>query len=270
MKEYKGYNNRMFLRNIFDQVALDYDKVRPGYPNNLIEDIISISTIPKEGRILEIGCGTRQATVPFAKLGYSMTCLDIGKELAKFATKKCKNYPKVKIHSISFEDWQPKLNTFDLVISATAFHWIQPEIGYPKVAKVLNNSGYFAIFLNLHPRPYKGFFNKVQNIYNKVVPEWKSKDKKLSTEDNIISTENYINRTGLFEKVLIIKYPWVKKYKTQDYLRLLNTYSDHRNLQETRRVQLFEGIGELIDNKYGGTIIRPYLSVLYIARKRGG
>jgi len=53
----KDMNARMSLRTIFDQAALDYDEVRPGYPEELIEDVISISDISKDGRILEIGCG---------------------------------------------------------------------------------------------------------------------------------------------------------------------------------------------------------------------
>lgn len=65
-------NARTSFRTIFDQAALDYDEVRPGYPEELIEDVISISAIPKDGRILEIGCGTGQATIPFAKCGYSI------------------------------------------------------------------------------------------------------------------------------------------------------------------------------------------------------
>jgi len=68
----KDMNARMSLRTIFDQAALDYDEVRPGYPEELIEDVISISDIPKDGRILEIGCGTGQATISFARRGYSI------------------------------------------------------------------------------------------------------------------------------------------------------------------------------------------------------
>lgn len=54
-------NARMFLRTIFDQAVLDYDEVRPGYPEELIEDVISISAIPKDA-----------STIPFAKRGYSI------------------------------------------------------------------------------------------------------------------------------------------------------------------------------------------------------
>jgi SAM-dependent methyltransferase len=261
-------DTRTSLRTIFDQVALDYDEVRPGYPAELIEDVISISGIPKDGRILEVGCGTGQATIPFAKRGYSMTCLDIGKELADLAAQKCRQYPKVHIQTVSFEDWEPEENAFDLFISATAFHWIPPEVGYPKAAKILKDSGYIAIFSNLHPTSYTGFFQAVQKVYQEVVPEWKKPGNGPSTEEGIRTTEAYINETGLFEPVLVKGYLWTKDYNTEEYLKLLNTYSDHRNLEESRRTRLFRGIGELIEKEYGGTITRPYLAVLYIARKR--
>ncbi len=252
---------------VFDQIARDYDEVRPGYPQELIDDIISISGIPEDGRILEIGCGTGQATIPFAKRGYYMICLDIGKEMATLAAKKCQKYPRVHIYPISFEEWKPEMNSFDLVISATAFHWISPEIGYPKAAQVLKDSGYIAIFSNLHPTPYTGFFQAVQRVYQSVVPEWKDPNSGPSTENKIKPTENYINRTGLFEKVLVKRYPWTKKYTADQYIKLLNTYSDHRCLDKKRRKKLFNDIRTLIEDEYGGRIIRPYLTVLYIAKK---
>lgn len=49
-------------RNTFDSVACRYDEIRPGYPDELIDDIECLSGIPDDGRILEIGCGTGHAT----------------------------------------------------------------------------------------------------------------------------------------------------------------------------------------------------------------
>lgn len=256
------------LPTIFDQVAHDYNEVRPGYPEELIEDIILISNISQGDRILEIGCGTGQATIPFAKRGYSMLCLDIGKELITIAHKNCRQYPNVRFQNVSFENWKPKVNSFDLAISATAFHWIPPEIGYPKVAQVLKDSGHLAIFSNLHPRPLTSFFQVVQKVYQRIVPELKEPNSKPSTEEEIKATEDYINRTGLFEKVLVKQYPWSKVYNKGQYLKLLNTYSGHRNLDENRRSKLFADIGALIEEEFGGSITRPYLSVLYLAKKK--
>jgi ubiquinone/menaquinone biosynthesis C-methylase UbiE len=55
------------LRTTFDEAASLNDEVRPGYPEDLFDDVISLSGIPAGGRIMEIGCGTGQATVPVAK-----------------------------------------------------------------------------------------------------------------------------------------------------------------------------------------------------------
>ncbi len=55
---------KLQLRTTFDRVALLYERARPGYPEKLFDDVVSLSGIPPNGWILEIGCGTGQATVP--------------------------------------------------------------------------------------------------------------------------------------------------------------------------------------------------------------
>lgn len=256
------------IQTIFDQAASDYEETRPGYPKELIQDIITISNIPRNGLILEIGCGTGQATVPFAERGYSMTCLDIGKELLARAAQKCISYPRVRFELSSFENWSAAEAGYDLIISASAFHWIPPEIGYPKTAYMLKEEGYLALFWNHHPTPYTGFFQTVQSIYRDIVPEWRPVSSSESLEERIERTRVSIAETNLFEAATIHQYRWERDYSTEAYLRLLNTYSDHRQLNENRKLRLFEKIGELIEKQYGGVVTRPYLTVLYIARKK--
>jgi SAM-dependent methyltransferase len=255
-------------RTIFEQVAADYDAVRPGYPEELIADVIDLSAIPEGGRILEIGCGTGQATIPFAERGYRMLCLDIGRELAALAAGKCRRFPQVDIQTISFEDWPAERAAFDLVISATAFHWVRPEVGYPKAAEVLRPMGSIATFLNMHPLPFTGFFEAVQEIYQRVVPEWAAVKDFPPTEERMRATAQQINDTGLFQPVTVRCYPWMQEYTREQHLRLLNTYSGHHALEEPRRNRLFGEIGALIDRDFGGVVQRPYLSVLYIGRKK--
>jgi len=42
----------------FDEAALLYDEVRPGYPEELFDDVVPLYGIPSGGRILEIWCVT--------------------------------------------------------------------------------------------------------------------------------------------------------------------------------------------------------------------
>src|SRR3712207_8384987 len=75
-------SGRRWLRSTFDGTAALYDEVRPGYPERLFEDIVSLSGVPSGGRVLEVGCGTGQATLPLARRGYEILCVELGGNLA--------------------------------------------------------------------------------------------------------------------------------------------------------------------------------------------
>lgn len=254
------------IRELFDDNAVAYDAIRPGYLPQQIEDILTISEIPPHGSILEVGCGTGQATLPFAQRGYAMLCLDIGANMLAVAREKLRGFPNVRLVCAAFEDWAAEDVPFDLVISATAFPWIPPEIGYPKAANLLEPSGALAVFSNEHPRPPSGFFTEVQEIYQRFMPagpKWKY----ASTQEAVNVKLAEIRSMGLFGRVSLHCYPWRQTYTSGDYVRLLDTYSDHRALEETSRRALYQQIRELIDRRYGGAIEKEYLAVTYLCQK---
>ena len=259
------------LRTIFNSAASEYDAIRPGYPDALIEDVITLSSLPENPRLLEIGCGTGQATRSFAPRGYEILCLDIGPDLIARAQENLRAFPRVRFENVSFENWEAEPQPFDLVYSATAFHWIPPAVGYPKAAHVLRPGGTLAVFSNEHPYIYTGFFDEVQAVYNRLVPEWQVEGKpapaRLHTNDEIHAEAAFIDSMGLFAPVIVRTYPWKRTYTTAEYLILLNTYSNHRNLEEPRRQTLYQSIADLIERRYGGRVEKEYLGVLFLARK---
>ncbi|WP_240877056.1 hypothetical protein [Shimazuella soli] len=58
--------------------------------------------------------------------------------------------PNIKVINSPFEVWQSDNTGYDLAISATAFHFIQPQIGYRKVFDLLRNRGSIAFFWTEH------------------------------------------------------------------------------------------------------------------------
>ncbi len=259
------------LRTTFDRVASLYDEARPGYPGALFDDVVSLSGLPPGGRILEIGCGTGQATVPFARRGYRILCVELGENLAAVARRKLAAYPRVEVRTGAFEDWPAEEGAFDLVISATAFHWIDPKIAYPKTARALGSEGAIALFWNEHVQSDKseGVFEAVQEIYRREAPEILDDDEDYGGPphpDEVPDRTGEIEESGLFGGVIVRKYRWDETYDAESYVRVLNTYSSHRDLDSTARERLFRGIAELIDAEFGGRIIKAYLTVLYVAR----
>lgn len=81
----------------FDKMASLYDKIRPSYPEQLIEDIISKAQITSIARLLEIGAGTGKATVQFAEKGITIDCIEMGESLAEVLKFNCEGYLNVKV-----------------------------------------------------------------------------------------------------------------------------------------------------------------------------
>jgi SAM-dependent methyltransferase len=265
-------DERNRLRTTFDEAAALYDEVRPGYPDELFDDVVTLSGIPFEGRILEIGCGTGQATVPFARRGYSILCIELGENLAALARRNLRIYSQVRVRTGDFEQVPLQEEAFDLAISATAFHWLDPAVAYPKVASSLAPGGSISLFWNVHVHSdaSEGFFEAAQKVYEREAPEIVGPDdyKGLPRPDAIPDRTGEIQDTGLFGEVISRRYRWDAPYDAGSYLRVLNTYSGHRSLQADTRERLFRGIADLIDSEYGGRIAKGYLTTLYVAPRK--
>ena len=262
-------NDPQILRETFNKTAQEYDAIRPGYPEALIEDVIAFSGIPEGGSILEIGCGTGQASLPFARRGYQMLCLDIGAEMLAIARQNLAAYPRVRFEQAAFEHWPEMPNVFDLLTAATAFHWVPRAVGYPKAARVLKPGGTLARFSNEHPRPSGGFFEEVQAVYDRYKTPSEagmSRPDRPLLEAKIEQERGFLHESGLFAEVEMRTYPWKQTYTTTEYLRLMNTYSDNLVMEEGARRSMFQGIADLIERRYGGQVEKEYLAVLYLAR----
>ena len=259
------------LRTTFDEAASLYDEVRPGYPEDLFDDIILLSGIRPAGQILEIGCGTGQATVPFARRGYRILCIELGENMAALARRNLRRYPQAEVRTGAFEEFSLRERVFDLAISATAFHWLDAAVAYPKVDRALRDGGSLALFWNVHvhSKASEGFFEAAQRIYEREAREiWDHKYEGPPRAHEVPDRTGEIESSGLFEAVIRRNYRWDETYDAEGYLRVLNTYSGHRSLSDDARERLFRGIADLIDHRFGGRIVKGYLTTLYVARRR--
>jgi cyclopropane fatty-acyl-phospholipid synthase-like methyltransferase len=133
----------------FDDAAQLYDEVRPRYPEEMIEHIIAFAALPTHARVLEVGCGTGQMTLSFAQRGYTVVALDQGARLAALAARHCQPYAQVRVVPCAFEDWQDTPASYDLLLSAQAFHWIDPAYGLARAAELLKTGGTIALVWRL-------------------------------------------------------------------------------------------------------------------------
>ncbi len=99
---------RRGLRGGFDTAAGDYERTRPVCPPRLFDGLMDFAGLDAGSRVIEIGCGTGQATVPLAQRGLAVTAIELGAELAAIARRRLAGFPAAEVVTCSFEDWQPQ------------------------------------------------------------------------------------------------------------------------------------------------------------------
>lgn len=247
----------------FNEVAELYDVSRPVYPSALIDRIIEVAQLSETAKILEIGAGTGKATLPFARKGYTIHCLEPGEKLATVAAGNLQPYPKVTLETVKFEDWQLQASAFDLVMAAQSMHWIAADIGYAKAAQSLKKTGKIALFWNwsISLTTNDRVFQQLDELYQIYFAR---SLKTFEVEKQAHAAE--LLQSGYFHNLEISEYPFLIQYNTQQYLNLLNTQSDYLILAQAKQQNLTNAIADIL-NSYGGSIVKPYVAVLLLADK---
>jgi SAM-dependent methyltransferase len=248
------------MRATFDRVAELYDRARPHYPAAIFDDIVSLCPVPGTGRVLEIGCGTGQATRPLAKRGFDVVGLELGPELAGVARRKLAAFPNVSIVNEPFESWEPD-GDFDAVVSFTAFHWIDPEVRFAKPAEVLRPGGALAVVQPHTVLNDDRFWIESQEDYDAVVPSPDNRPPKRPDEVEDMSAE--IEASGVFRNVAARRHLWETHYTADEYVALISTYSPNLDLDEATRARLLERIHRRIEQQ--GSLKMTYLFTLNVA-----
>ena len=141
-------DNRSELGGTFDTAVSLYEKMRPGYVGDIYKAIFDYVHIDETSRVVEVGSGSGQATLPVLQTGCSLTAVEYGENFSDLLRDKFSDYEKFSVVTGKFEDVALDNDSYDLVFSATAFHWVPEDIGYPEVFSILKEGGAFARFAN--------------------------------------------------------------------------------------------------------------------------
>jgi ubiquinone/menaquinone biosynthesis C-methylase UbiE len=130
---------------VFDEIAAEYDRRRPAYPDKLIDEACRVAGIGSGDQVLEVGCGSGQLTRGLAARGLHVTALEPGTSLIALARQNLEGAGAVEFANARFEDASLPREQFQAVFSASAFHWVDPEVGWQKAADVLVPGGTLAL-----------------------------------------------------------------------------------------------------------------------------
>lgn len=159
-------------RVLFDSVAGRYDATRQGYPAEIVDNIVANAAIGPGAAVLEIGCGTGQLTRELAGRAFSLTAIDIGAAMVEAARRNVTD-ATARFQVRSFEDFTGG-GPFDLIVSATAFHWVDPSVGLAKAARLLRPGGWLALLTTgeRYPEPLQSSLHDLWMRYSRQSGEW--------------------------------------------------------------------------------------------------
>jgi SAM-dependent methyltransferase len=260
--------DRSRLRQTFNQAAESYQQARPDYPAALFDDLIEAAGLAPGDRLLEVGCATGKATVPLARRGFRITCIELGPELAAAARRNLDGLDAEVIEG-RFEDWLNAEIRFDLVFAATAWHWVDPAAGYRSAWRALRPGGHLAFWSATHVFPDGGdpFFRELQDVYDEI-NEGLPPGAVWTRPGELAEQTAEIAASGLFDVTHVRQFDWERVYDAEGYIGLLNTFSGHLSMADWQRERLYGEIRRRLGERPDGTLRRHWGAVLHVARRR--
>jgi len=264
---YKEDEQSVRRRDSFDSVADLYDRYRSPYPEEVVDDVITSSHLRDGSRVLEIGCGTGQLSVPLAQHGVELVAVELGQNLATHARRNLEPFPSARVEVSSFEDWPLPSQKFDAVVSASAFHWLDPKVRFSKSAEALRAEGYLTIVHAHHVKGgTPGFFADTQPSYIK----WGlSDDPFFEPTAPADAPDMYPELEQLPEFTSVERHPFEvpRSLSTASYIGWLNTDSLVLSLDDESRRGFLRDIEGLIESKYHGTAARNFVYEVISAQR---
>ena len=158
---------------VFDGVAAEYDRSRPTYPGELVDRACRVAGLRSGDRVLEIGCGTGQLTRDLLARGLRVTAVEPGKSLRGLAEENLDGLGPVEFVNARFEDAALPRGHFRAVFSASAFHWLDPEVSWQKAACVLAGGGTLVLlqYCGLEEERSRRDLEELMAILARTVPE---------------------------------------------------------------------------------------------------
>ncbi len=244
----------------FGAVAREYDRVRPSYPDRLVDDVVT--ELPGHD-VVEVGAGTGKATGLFAARGLRITCVEPDDAMAAVLAENCAGWPSVEVVTSSFEDWTPT-RRYDGLYAAQSWHWTTPEHRYRNAARALRESGVLALFWNGTDWDRTPLAGVIDNVYRR--HGLLRDDRPKPSRDPNRWPLDELQASQAFSDVEVRSYRSTATYSTQEWCDYAASTSEHLILEHGRNAALLADLRRSIDREGGVVEIARHCD-LFLARR---
>jgi ubiquinone/menaquinone biosynthesis C-methylase UbiE len=273
--------------HVFDGVAEQYDRERPTYPPELVDAACLTAGLDGGGDVLEVGCGTGQLTAALIERGLRVHAIEPGANMARLARRRVGESRALGFQISRFEDALVPEARFDALFSATAFHWVDPQVSWTLAARSLRPGGTLALMqhcaaMNEHTSAED---EEMRAVLWRIAPDIVGslhRPREASAilagaeqrRANVSETWSWISdheltsadAAPLFDDVQVVSIPAVREHSADDAIAVFRTTSVYLRVPEDRREELEAETRNAI-GRFGGTIHSTELAILVSARR---
>ncbi len=258
----------------FDAWAGEYDRYRPGYPEELFETIQGRLGLPSPPRVVDLGAGTGRASLAMAALGWRVTAVEPGKPMLDQLRAHAANEGLV-ISTIQATAEATGLDpaSADLATAAQSFHWFDHDAALTEMARIVKPGGGIALFWNVRDAERSGF---VADYHRLLADRFGEADTgqylQAGRETGHDRTRDAIGRAGGFGDPELLTLEHVVQTTAGGFIGMAFTASYVRSLSGEEQDRFRIELGGIL-GRHGHTdetpFDLPYRIDLWIARRHG-
>lgn len=262
-------------RALFSAAADTYERGRPGYPDRVYQLLTEVCGLAPGSRVVEIGPGTGQATGSLLQRGAEVTAIELGPELAERLRAKYAAAP-LQVIVGAFEDVDLPAAQADLVVAATSFHWVPPEVALARSARLLREGGWLALWWSFFGDPDRPdpFHDALLPLLDRLAPSVLD----VSSAGTVGLGPPYaldaaarigeVERSGSFGPVTHEVIRWTGRHTAEEISAMFASFSPWLALAPSERAAALAALEALAREEFGGIVERPYLTPVYLARRQ--
>ena len=258
--------------SLFDWDPENYDRARPSYPDALFDDLWAYLDVGTRAQpaVVEVGPGTGQATRALLARGARVTAVELGPRLAALLARKFRARTELTVLNAAFEEAPLPECAWDLLFSATAYHWVASGTRMAKPHTLLKAGGVIAVVdtIQVSDEADRGYFERSQPLYARYWPDQATFHPAPRPDDVEPPILEEMRASGLFEDVRLWRYRWDQRYDVDAYISLVRSYSNTYELAPDVRERFLADLRAFVEAEEGAYVLRPLVITLVAGRRR--
>ncbi len=231
-----------------------YERSRPGYPPEAVAHLVATSRIAAGSRVLDLAAGTGKLTRQLAALGAVCVAVEPSASMREVFLGAV---PGVPVLAGTAEAVPVEADTLDAVVAAQSFHWFDPTVALPEIARVLRPGGWLSLVWNERDEADPMVAELVR------ISKWD----RCQPYPVGMDFGRVLDRSGLFGPVERTVFPFVQRLDRHTFVEQVATRSYVQVLPEPERVALLHEVASFaatLEEPIG----LPYLTDLFCAPVR--